>query len=188
MNEIYNLCHNLPGPTTTQVITTIITLKLKSIRTAITVIFLYNLFSWILLTVLGFLSTIFLIRNQEEHSLMVNMVIMGCTAAGAGIMVRSFYQYCVVLTDSAVKIVLMLSSAAIYYFYKSKNSIVFCLTLGAIVSLYLEQAKAPKQMSSKSMNLFSSLRFNLLLGKPSLIILVGLFFLLWIFFSIFNFP
>ena len=39
-------------------------------------------------------------------------------------------------------------------------------------------------MSSKSMTLFSKLRFNFLLGKPSIIILLSIFSILWIFFSI----
>ena len=186
-NEIYHLCHNLPGPTTTQVIITIISLKLKSISTAITCFLIYNSIPWILLTLLGFISSYFLKAIDKEYELSVQMVIMGCTAAGAGIMVRSLYQYATTLSDNLVKILLMLISATIFYIYKSKNAIIFCLTLGAIVSLYLDQGVTPKKMSSKSMNLFSSIKFNFLLGKPSIIMLISIFFILWVFFSIFHF-
>ena len=41
-------------------------------------------------------------------------------------------------------------------------------------------------MSSKSKNLFNSIQFNFLFGKPSLLILIGIFFFLWIFFSVFG--
>lgn len=40
-------------------------------------------------------------------------------------------------------------------------------------------------MSYKSQNLFSRLSFNFLLGKTSLILLVGIFLALWIYFSIY---
>lgn len=39
-------------------------------------------------------------------------------------------------------------------------------------------------MSTKSSTLFSKLSFNFLLGKPSFFILIGIFFSMWIFFSI----
>ena len=186
-NQIYHLCHNLPGPTTIQVIITIITLKIKSISTAITCFLIYNSIPWILLTLMGFLSSMFLKRIEKQDELAVQMVIMGCTAAGAGIMVRSAYKYVCTISDSGVKILLMLISGVIFYIYKSKNAIIFCLTLGAIVSLYLDQGVTPKKMSSKSMNMFSSLRFNFLLGKPSMIMLIIIFFILWVFFSVFHF-
>jgi len=41
-------------------------------------------------------------------------------------------------------------------------------------------------MSSKSEELFSKLKFNFLLGKPSIVILVGIFCILWIFFSVYS--
>ena len=110
---------------------------------------------------------------------------MGCTAAAAGIMVRSFYHYFKEQTGSVVKIVLVFGSGAIFYYFQSQNAVIFCLVMGAIVSLYLESG-APKKMSSKSKDLFSSLSFNFLLGKVSIFILISLFFILWIFFSVFS--
>ena len=136
-NEIHSLCHNLPGPTTTQVIITIITLKLRSISTAITCFLLYNLIPWIMLTVLGYLSKMFLQQYDEEHKLIVKMVIMGCIAAGAGIMVRSLFESIKDIRNSPVKIVLMAFTALIFYLYKSQNAIILCLAIGSIVSLYL---------------------------------------------------
>ena len=66
------------------------------------------------------------------------MVIMGCTAAGAGIMLRS----CVVFTlDVAMifsKMILMVSSGVIFYLYRSENAIIFCMFMCGIISLYIE--------------------------------------------------
>ena len=56
--------------------------------------------------------------------------------------------------------------------------------MGAIISLYLERENDfTKKMSSKSTMLFSKLQFNFLLGKPSVIILLIIFFSLWFYFS-----
>ena len=93
------------------------------------------------MTLIGFVSSKFFKKDEKEYELYVQMIIMGCTAAGAGIMVRSFYQYCIDLKNSAVKMILVLASASIFYFYKSKNAIIFSLTLGAIISLYLDQSQ-----------------------------------------------
>jgi len=60
---VYNLCYNLPGPTTSQVIITIITLKLKSISVAINAFLIYSIIPFLVLTILGILADIFLSGN-----------------------------------------------------------------------------------------------------------------------------
>ena len=67
----------------------------------------------------------------------VRMVLMGCTAASAGIMVRSFYKYFTQEASTIPKKALILLTAGIFYIEKSQNAIIFCLALGAIVSIYL---------------------------------------------------
>jgi hypothetical protein len=66
------------------------------------------------------------------------MILMGFSAAGAGIMVRSFFIYFVQSSKNSTKIALLLISTLIFYHYRSQNSIIFCLAMGGIVSLYLE--------------------------------------------------
>lgn len=81
----------------------------------------------------------------------IRMVLMGCTAAGAGIMVRSFFIFFSKSVSSVPKIVLTLLSALIFYNYRSENSVIFCLAMGGIVSLYLSiERESRKKMSSKS--------------------------------------
>jgi len=67
----------------------------------------------------------------------VRMSLMGCTAASAGIMMRSFYKYFMQEASTIPKKALVLITAGIFYISNSQNAIIFCLTLGAIVSLYM---------------------------------------------------
>jgi chromate transport protein ChrA len=165
---------------------TIITLKYKSIATAINCFLLYNLIPWIMLTILGTLSDWYLKADEKDFDMPVRMVLMGCTAAGAGIMVRSVIKYFMQESGSIGKALVTLLSAVVFYFYRSQNSIVFSLTMGAVISLYIEgDSEGPKTMSKKSSMIFSRLKFNFILGKPSLLLLLGLFFSLWIYFSIY---
>ena len=149
--EIYNLCLNLPGPTTVQVVITIITLKLKSLATTINCLLVYSIVPWLLLMVLGLLSYVFLGGDEKNFSMPLRMTIMGCLTAGAGIMLRSFFIYLRTSWNSVPKLILILVSAIIFYIYRSQNAIIFCLTLGGIISLYIEvESEGKKKMSSKS--------------------------------------
>ena len=118
-DEIRNLCWSLPGPTTVQVILTIVTLKFKSLSTAINCLLVYNILPWTLLTLLGILSNVFLEQDEKDFPMPLRMVIMGCTAAGAGIMVRSFFLFASKVGHSLPKAGLILLSAVIFYIYRS---------------------------------------------------------------------
>ena len=52
-------------------------------------------------------------------------------------MMRSFYKYFMQEASTIPKKALVLITAGIFYISKSQNAIIFCLTLGAIVSLYM---------------------------------------------------
>ncbi len=64
-DEIYNLCWSLPGPTTMQLIITIITLKLKSLSVALNALLIYNTLPLLVLITLGLLSNYFLSRPES---------------------------------------------------------------------------------------------------------------------------
>lgn len=64
--EVLDLCWSLPGPTTIQVILTIVLLKTKSIGQGLYCFIIYNLIPWIILTILGILSMIFIHNNNYE--------------------------------------------------------------------------------------------------------------------------
>ena len=71
------------------------------------------------LTVLGILASVFLSGDEKEFSMPVRMALMGCTAASAGIMVRSFYKYFTTEASTIPKKVWVLLTAGIFYIYKS---------------------------------------------------------------------
>lgn len=88
-----DLCWSLPGPTTIQVIVTIVTLKTRSLMAGVNSFIIYNIVPWIFLTILGLLSSIF-VQDQVTHlPHTVKLFIMGFNAASAGIMVRNFVSY-----------------------------------------------------------------------------------------------
>lgn len=64
-SEIRSLCWSLPGPSTVQVIITIITLKFKSLSIGINCLLIYNILPWTLLTILGTLSKFFLQEDER---------------------------------------------------------------------------------------------------------------------------
>jgi hypothetical protein len=120
-----------------QVITTIIILKVKSLSVAFNSLLIYNALPLLLLTLLGFLSNHFLSKPESEFALRERMVLMGLSAASAGIMLRSFLIYVTQSAKSVAQIVLIVVSTAIFYLFRSQNSIIFCLVVSGIVSLYL---------------------------------------------------
>lgn len=58
--EVQDLCWSLPGPTTMQLIITIVTLKCKSLMMGLNCFFIYNIVPWVLLTIIGLLSPLIL--------------------------------------------------------------------------------------------------------------------------------
>lgn len=91
--EVLDLCWSLPGPTTIQVIVTIVTLKTRSLMAGVNSFIIYNIVPWIFLTILGLLSSIFVQDRVTHLPHAVKLFIMGFNAASAGIMVRNFVSY-----------------------------------------------------------------------------------------------
>lgn len=134
--EIFDLCWSLPGPTTLQIMLTIVMLKFKSLKIAINCFLLYNCISWVVLTVMGAVSSYCL--SDQAASRPQEMVLMGLNAAAAGIMVRNFITYFSQTLWNWPKMLLVLLSAAVFYSYQTIAAITFCLCLSAAISLYLE--------------------------------------------------
>lgn len=120
-----------------QVIITIITLKMKSLSAAINSLLIYNTLPLVLLIILAFLSNHFLSRPESEFALRERMLLMGFSAASAGIMLRSFVIYVNQSAKSVAQVILIAVSAITFYFFRSQNSIIFCLVICCVVSLYL---------------------------------------------------
>jgi hypothetical protein len=110
---------------------------------------------------------------------------LGFNAASAGVMVRSFNTFCMQHLSSWPKMMLILSSACIFYIYQSVGAILFCMVFSGVISLYLEVDEVRKRMSFKSEDLFKNLTRNVLFGKNSIILLFAILFLMWIYFSIY---
>jgi chromate transport protein ChrA len=91
--EVLDLCWSLPGPTTLQVIITIVTLKTRSLMVGVNSFVIYNILPWIFLTILGLLSATFVQSHVTNLPLTVQLFFMGFNAASAGIMVRNFISY-----------------------------------------------------------------------------------------------
>jgi chromate transport protein ChrA len=134
--EIFELCWSLPGPTTLQVMLTIVLLKFKSLTIAANCFLVYNCIPWVVLTVMGAASSYCL--SDQAASRPQEMVLMGLNAAAAGIMVRNFITYFSQTLWNWPKMLLILLSAAIFCCYQTIPAVTFCLCLGAATSLYLE--------------------------------------------------
>jgi chromate transport protein ChrA len=91
--EVLDLCWSLPGPTTLQVIITIVTLRTRSLMIGVNSFVIYNILPWIFLTILGLLSATFVQSHVTNLPLTVQLFFMGFNAASAGIMVRNFISY-----------------------------------------------------------------------------------------------
>ncbi len=110
---------------------------------------------------------------------------MGFNSAAAGIMIRSFSTFFVKFLESWPKIILILVTAAAFSIYPSMITLLCCLILCSIVSLYLSVDQTIKPMSVRNHNFFSGIPDNFLLGKTSTLILVFAFVGLWFYFSIY---
>jgi chromate transport protein ChrA len=136
--EVLDLCWSLPGPTTLQVIITIVTLKTRSLMVGVNSFIVYNILPWIFLTILGLLSSKFVHNQTALLPLTAKLFFMGFNAATAGIMVRNFVQFMSDSWQKWPKIALTLVTAGIFYFNQSIGALIGCLALGAVVSLYQE--------------------------------------------------
>jgi hypothetical protein len=84
---------------------------------------------------MGMLSN-HVIQNRDP-SRSYDMIFMGFNAAAAGIMVRNFFAYFMQSLWNWPKIGVTFLTAGIFYHYQNLISIILCLALGAVISLYL---------------------------------------------------
>ena len=106
-------------------------------QAGINAIVVYNIVPLISLTILGILSMYFIAGNIHNLPHTLKLTFMGFSAAAAGIMMRSLIKFSVKNVYKWPKILIMLMSATIFVFDQSIFAVLFCLGLGAIVSLYL---------------------------------------------------
>lgn len=134
--EVLDLCWSLPGPTTIQVIITIVTLKTKSLMVGVKCFIIYNIVPWVILTILGLLSSYLVQDNISNLPISAKLFFLGFNAASAGIMMRNFFSYVQDNYNKWAKLLLTAVTAIIFYSNQSLATLLFCIALGAIVSLY----------------------------------------------------
>lgn len=182
--EIKDLCWNLPGPTILQTLLTIVILKTKSVSSAVKCFLVYNLIPWVL--VLGFSLLIKAVQLSKDSMWGAwSMVFLGCNAAAAGLMTRSFLTFSSHFLGNWPKVLLILTTTGVFLVYRSSTAIIFCMVFCGLVSLYLEVEEARKKMSLKSESLFSKVDSSLLQSRNSALTFIVLLFLMWLFFSIY---
>lgn len=134
--EVVDLCYALPGPTLVQVIITMTMLKTKSPWAGFMAFVIFNIPSWIVLSILGWLASTYIIESIQLPTEIV-LLFLGFNASGAGLIAQSFIQNFKDHYQSPAKLIIIISSAAIFLVYRSISSITFCLVGGAIISLYM---------------------------------------------------
>lgn len=122
----------------THVIITIVTLKTRSLMAGFNSFLAYNALPWVILTILGLLSSAFVQSNITHLPLTPRLFFMGFSAASAGIMVRSSISHITETWPKWPKLLLTGITAVIFYCNQSLATLLGCLALGAIVSLYQE--------------------------------------------------
>ena len=110
---------------------------MKSLKAGIFAIIIYNIIPLIILTILGILAKHFINDNINNLPHTLKLTFMGCTAASAGIMMRSLIKFTIKNVYKWPKILLMLLTATIFFYDQSIFSLLMCLALGAVISLYL---------------------------------------------------
>lgn len=179
------MCWCLPGPTTLQIIISLVVLKTKSLNIGIKCFFIYSVLPWVFYALITLVYALFIKDRPVEQSTTMQLLVMGCNAAAAGIMVRSFSTFFVKYLESWPKIILILVTAAGFSIYPSMVTLIACLFLCSIISLYLQVDQAFKRMSVRNFNLFSTIPNHFLLGKNSTLLLIFTFIGLWFYFSIY---
>jgi hypothetical protein len=118
------------------VIITIVTLKTRSLMVGVNSFIVYNILPWIFITILGMLSSKYIHNQTALLPLTAKLFFMGFNAATAGIMVRNFLQFMSDSWQKWPKVAITLVTAAIFYSNQSIATLIGCLALGAVVSLY----------------------------------------------------
>ena len=123
-------------------------LKTKTVMTGFWAFIVFNIPSWIVLSLLGWFAGAYITPNSVIPT-QITLLFLGFNASSAGIMTQSFIQKFKENYQSPAKLIIMISSALIFLVYRSIKSITFCLVVGAIISLYME-IDIQKKMSHKS--------------------------------------
>ena len=113
------------------------TLKTKSISSGFWAFILFSIPSWIVLSLLGWLTSIYITPNSVLPT-QITLLLLGFNASGAGIMAQSFIHNFMEHYSNPAKLIIMITSALIFLVFRSIQSINFCLVVGAIISLYME--------------------------------------------------
>jgi chromate transport protein ChrA len=134
--EIRDLCWNLPGPTIQQIPLTIVILKTKSISSGLKCFFIYNMVPW---TLIGLISILVNVFNFTKDSLSEgwSIIFLGCNAAVAGLMMRSFLTFTSHFLWNWPKMLLILTTTVLFIIFQSSTVLIFCMIFSGLVSLYL---------------------------------------------------
>lgn len=181
--EITDLCWALPGPTIIQFIVSMTMLLTKSPFSGLMSFFIFSIPSILILSLLGWFSSNYVTSNTVLPT-QLTLMFLGFNAAAAGIMALSFFQNFKEQYANPAKLIIICSSAAIFLTFRSIGSISFCLMAGAIISLYME-IEVKKKMSVKSRDLLQQTNFNWIFGRNSLVLLISIYCILWIWFEFF---
>lgn len=120
-----------------QVVITIVILKTKSLLAGAKCFLIYNAVSWVLFSVITLLYLLLIHGRPLELTEELALVLMGCNAAAAGIMVRSSVTFFSNFTNSTPKMILILLCAALFLWKQNVGGLMSCMLLGGIVSMYL---------------------------------------------------
>jgi chromate transport protein ChrA len=99
--------------------------------------FIYSCLPWIILTFMGLLSSLVIEGDASNLSHTAKLIFMGCNAAAAGIMARSFINYFISFMDKRAHMLLIACSAALFFYHPSVLSIGVSLAGSALIGLYL---------------------------------------------------
>jgi len=146
---------------------------------------IYSIVPWILYALITLVYALVIRGHPVEQSNYTQLLIMGCNAASAGIMMRNFLTFSNKFLESLPKVILILFTACLFTLYPTVSTLIFSLLLCSVVSLYLQVDQAIKRMSVRNFNLFSSVPSHFLLGRNSILMLVSVFVCLWIYFSLY---
>jgi chromate transport protein ChrA len=177
-----DLCWALPGPTVIQLLVSLTMLLTKSPLVGFISFIIFTIPSVLVLSMLGWLAARYATPHTEFPT-QVKLVFLGFLASAAAIMMSSFINNFKQHYQNPAKLIIIISSAVIFLNWPSSSSITFCLVVGAIISLYME-IETKKKMSSKSENLLRDAKLSWIFGKNSLVFLVTIYIILWIWFEI----
>lgn len=115
----------------------------------------------------------------------MRLVFLGMKAAGAAVLTSRLVNNISVNKhgQSLFKSMIILGTAITYFYFRSTNSIEFCLLFGAIFSLYVE-TESKRKMNEHTRAVMKSMgKHNILFGPTSTYILFILYMLLWLIFK-----